>query len=269
MSMINVIGQTSNKKIIDYWASRNNFPRFLVITGKEGSGKSTLVKYITDKMKHYIVYSDTSVENVREVIKNCYSVTSPTVYIFLNADKMSAQAKNALLKVTEEPPYSAYFILTANNMSQLLPTIKSRCVEMKIEPYSHSELLQYCQEDFIKYAQCPGDIDNLKQVNVQELETFCNSLLQYSMNDVVQAVLLCNNIKFKPEDSGFDVKLVLSVMYYILCDNYVCTCNSNYNSMLQYLAESRYKMDNYNITKHNEFIGLMIRFNSLWEGDNR
>lgn len=267
--MINVIGQTSNKKIIDYWAKRNNFPRFLVITGKKGSGKSTLVKYITNKMKHYAVYSDTSVENVREVIKNCYSITSPTVYIFLNADKMSAQAKNALLKVTEEPPYLTYFILTANNMSQLLPTIKSRCVEMKIEPYSHSELLQYCSEDFIKYAQCPGDIDNLKQVDVKELEKFCNSLLDYSMSDVVQAVLFCNNVKFKPEDNGFDMELVLSVMYYILCDNYINTCNSNYKLMLQYLSESRYKMDNYNITKYNEFIGLIIKFNSLWEGDNR
>ena len=56
------------------------------------------------------------------------------VYIIRDAGKMNASAQNALLKVLEEPPRHAVLILTAENPSELLPTVRSRCVEWILSP---------------------------------------------------------------------------------------------------------------------------------------
>lgn len=48
-------------------------------------------------------------------------------YVIEDADTMNVQAQNALLKLLEEPPESAAFILCAANERLLLPTVRSRC----------------------------------------------------------------------------------------------------------------------------------------------
>jgi DNA polymerase III delta prime subunit len=55
-------------------------------------------------------------------------------YIIRVAEKMNANAQNAMLKVLEEPPGHAVLILTAENPSELLPTVRSRCVELVLSP---------------------------------------------------------------------------------------------------------------------------------------
>ncbi len=50
------------------------------------------------------------------------------VYIISPADRMNAQAQNALLKALEDPPGHACFILCAEAADALLPTVRSRCV---------------------------------------------------------------------------------------------------------------------------------------------
>ncbi len=50
------------------------------------------------------------------------------VYVIAQADRMNAQAQNALLKVLEDPPGHACFILCAASAGALLPTVRSRCV---------------------------------------------------------------------------------------------------------------------------------------------
>ncbi len=49
------------------------------------------------------------------------------VYVIEDADTMNTQAQNALLKLLEEPPETAAFILCASNSALLLPTVRSRC----------------------------------------------------------------------------------------------------------------------------------------------
>ena len=48
--------------------------------------------------------------------------------------KMTVQAQNALLKTIEEPPSYAVIILITTNQEAFLPTILSRCVQMKLKP---------------------------------------------------------------------------------------------------------------------------------------
>jgi len=55
------------------------------------------------------------------------------VYILADAQNMTVQAQNALLKVLEEPPKGVMFILTCDNHSRLLETIVSRVTMLRIE----------------------------------------------------------------------------------------------------------------------------------------
>lgn len=53
------------------------------------------------------------------------------VYIINNADRMNTSAQSVLLKTLEEPPSFVYFVLSASNSGLLLPTVRSRCAELK------------------------------------------------------------------------------------------------------------------------------------------
>ena len=53
------------------------------------------------------------------------------VYLIAEADKMNPAAQNAALKLLEEPPNGAVFLLCVTNPSLLLPTVRSRCVERR------------------------------------------------------------------------------------------------------------------------------------------
>lgn len=56
------------------------------------------------------------------------------VYIIDEAEKMTEGAQNALLKTIEEPPSYAIILLLVNNITALLPTILSRCVQLNLRP---------------------------------------------------------------------------------------------------------------------------------------
>ena len=59
---------------------------------------------------------------------------SKKVYVINNAGSMNTMAQNAMLKLLEEPPSHAAFILITDNPEWLLPTVRSRCVEINLLP---------------------------------------------------------------------------------------------------------------------------------------
>lgn len=70
------------------------------------------------------------VEQIRQIAATAYILPSEAarkVYILRQADSMNFNAQNAFLKLLEEPPQSAAFILAAANPGALLPTVRSRC----------------------------------------------------------------------------------------------------------------------------------------------
>ena len=77
-----------------------------------------------------------SVDDVRTQINNTVDIkpySSPyKIYIIENAELMTTQAQNALLKNIEDPPKYAVFMLLTQNIDLLLPTIRSRCVILKL-----------------------------------------------------------------------------------------------------------------------------------------
>jgi DNA polymerase-3 subunit delta' len=62
------------------------------------------------------------------------------VVLIADADHMTTQAANSILKMLEEPPERWIFILTASDSSRLLPTILSRCMEIRLHPLSSDQI---------------------------------------------------------------------------------------------------------------------------------
>ncbi len=64
-------------------------------------------------------------------------------FIIDEAEKMSAQASNALLKTLEEPPENTYIFLITSHPSSLLSTIHSRCQTIRFAPIVKTEIERY------------------------------------------------------------------------------------------------------------------------------
>lgn len=62
------------------------------------------------------------------------------IVIVDSADEMNTAAANALLKVLEEPPRNALLFLVSHRPARLLPTIRSRCRELKLRPLAPDDL---------------------------------------------------------------------------------------------------------------------------------
>lgn len=69
------------------------------------------------------------------------------IYICNEAEKMTPQAQNALLKTLEEPPAYAVIILLTTTMEALLPTIQSRCITLNMKPVNDVQMREYLTKD--------------------------------------------------------------------------------------------------------------------------
>ena len=85
------------------------------------------------------------VDQVRHIIREIYYRPSEgrhRVYIFSEANFMK-EAANSLLKILEEPPDFATIFLLTNNPSALLPTIRSRCMHLRLSPLPPEAVERY------------------------------------------------------------------------------------------------------------------------------
>lgn len=92
-----------------------------------------------------------SVEDIREQVNGDILIkpySSPyKIYIIDEAEKLTVQAQNALLKTIEEPPSYAVILLLAANEGMLLPTIASRCVTLPLRPVPSAVIRSYLMEE--------------------------------------------------------------------------------------------------------------------------
>ena len=86
------------------------------------------------------------INQIREIISKIHEkpiLSDKKIYIINDADKMTVQAQNCLLKILEEPPLYVMIILVVSNEQLILNTIKSRCVKIRFENINDNELIDY------------------------------------------------------------------------------------------------------------------------------
>ena len=90
-----------------------------------------------------------SVDMIRSLIKDIYLKPYEgeyKVYVVPEADTMTVQAQNALLKTLEEPPDHSIIILATPEPERLLPTILSRCQRLVFRPVKRETIQSYLEE---------------------------------------------------------------------------------------------------------------------------
>jgi DNA polymerase-3 subunit delta' len=98
------------------------------------------------------------------------------IYIINDAQKMTLQAQNALLKTIEEPPSYAIILLLTENPDAFLPTITSRCVSLDLKPVSDHMVKNYLMEHMhipdyqaeVDASLAQGNIGRAKQAATSE-----------------------------------------------------------------------------------------------------
>ena len=121
-----------------------------------------------------------SVEDIRQQLNGDILIKPYSslykIYIIDEAEKLTIQAQNALLKTIEEPPIYAVILLLTTNVGMLLPTIQSRCVTLHLKPVSSALIEKYLMEDLeipdyyanICTAFAQGNVGKAKRLALSE-----------------------------------------------------------------------------------------------------
>ena len=125
--------------MINSW---NKMPNFTIIQGDKDTGKTTLVFYMCQRFGLYYVKVKNGVNDIRQLLK-MMTPNSNTVFHLVDFDKASLQAKNALLKITEETPVGNYIVITG---ARQLKTLESRAKKIVMSVYKFEELTDFMLE---------------------------------------------------------------------------------------------------------------------------
>lgn len=215
-----MIGQKNNREMIDNWRLNRSIPRCILIKGEVGSGRYTLAQYIAKVLGVNITTVECSKDDVREVIELSYKLQQPACYVFRNIDvDMSESAKNALLKIIEEPPNKAYFIFTTKPQGTL-ETIESRCTIMHMEPYTLIELKHFSDDmQLLKFYHTPGKLIYWSEQNFDEFFTFCkNSINTILSGTGVQSLQIVNKLATKAGEDGYNPSEFIEIISILLID---------------------------------------------------
>ncbi len=157
--------------------SRGHMSHFYLISGPAGSGKKTLArllaaallcrgseapclqcgvcrKVMADTHPDFITVRDPEHKNIpvkmiRQVREEMFILPNEADRkIYMIAQDMGIEGQNALLKILEEPPSYGVFLLLTDNPEKLLPTVRSRCVQLDLQALPEDLLKSALKKEF-------------------------------------------------------------------------------------------------------------------------
>ncbi|MDE7222863.1 MAG: DNA polymerase III subunit [Acetatifactor sp.] len=251
-----IIGQEQIKEHLQNALSANKISHAYIINGEKNSGKEFIAKVFAMALQcekeglepcqechacrqalsgnqpdiirlSHEKPNTISVADIRSQINNDVAIkpySSPyKIYIISEAEKMTQQAQNALLKTLEEPPGYAVILLLTANVNALLPTILSRCVVLNMKPVPDSRVRAFLMEKLqvpdykadVCVAFARGNIGKAKALaSSEDFENIKNealSLLKYiqdmELYEIVAAVKKIVEYKLEINDY-FDIMAI-------------------------------------------------------------
>jgi len=179
MGFERLLGNEHIKANLEMSLEKGHISHFYLISGPEGSGKHTLAdllaaailcqgthkpcgsctpcRKVREKVHpDYITIDDPEkktvpVDLIREARADIYiqpNESEHKIYLFPRAQDMGIPGQNALLKVLEEPPSYGVFILLTTNADALLPTVRSRCTELRMQPLPGNLLRGVLEQEY-------------------------------------------------------------------------------------------------------------------------
>lgn len=165
MHFQNFLGNEKVKETVFSLFKAGRFPQAVLMEGEAGLGKKTLARDIAamlvctgedkpcglcaqcvkaQKGVHPDIFeyvpsgaaNSFHIETVRTVRSDASIIPNEApckIYILADCQCMNEAAQNAMLKLIEEPPDYAVFLLTVDSKAKLLPTVLSRCVALRLE----------------------------------------------------------------------------------------------------------------------------------------
>lgn len=178
MNFSGFLGNDEVKAALSAAFAQRRFPHAVVLQGEAGCGKRTMAKLIAKALvcrnretapcgecpsciravagSHPDIRVEEgsgatrslSVDTIKAVTADAYRMPEEadvSVYILLMGARTSDAAQNKLLKVIEEPPEGAVFLLVCESAEQLLPTIRSRVQSFTLKPPPPEEAAAYVE----------------------------------------------------------------------------------------------------------------------------
>lgn len=137
-----VIGQESAVKVLARLLAKNNVPHAMLFIGPSGCGKTTLARIMRRKVGcgmqdfNEVNCADfRGIDMVREVRAQMQLSPisgSSKVWLIDECQKLTGDGQSAFLKMLEDTPDHVYFMLATTDPHKLLPTIRTRCTEIKV-----------------------------------------------------------------------------------------------------------------------------------------
>ena len=149
-SLVNVLGQDEVVRSIRALVA-SSAPHAYLFTGPSGCGKTTLARIVAGLMQveaenvlEVDAATNSGIDAMREVSGSLrylgFGQSSNRALIIDECHALSAQAWQSLLKVIEEPPPHAYFLLCTTNPGKVPQTIVTRCVNYQVRELSKDDL---------------------------------------------------------------------------------------------------------------------------------
>lgn len=228
----------------------DRLPQLSIISAPKGAGKSLLVKKLAEKQNMRIQYIGTKVDNIRDLIQDSVALEQPTLFVITEGDSMSIGAKNALLKITEEPPKNCYIAIEIRDMNTVLDTIQSRGTLFEIDRYSYNDLRQFAleylgmtnNEDTFNICQIsitPGDIKLYQEIGYKD----CYNYAEMVYNNIMRvttgnAFKIKNKLDFTGKGEGFPIDMFFNILLFVCRQHiedeqakYIIRCTLNALSM--------------------------------------
>lgn len=234
-AMKNIVGHTDIIEYIKSSVSQGKVSHAYILTGERGSGKKMLANLFSWTLQceaggeepcyechackqmasgnHPDVIrvshekpNSISVDDIRKQVNEDIQVKPYSgkykVYIIAEADLMTVQAQNAILKTIEEPPAYAVILLLAENAEALLPTIRSRCVMLKLRNVKDALVKKYLMEQ-LQIPDYKAEICTaFAQGNIGRATMLANSEYFNEIKD--EALMLLKNIDEMELDALLD-----------------------------------------------------------------